>query len=243
VKKKQLRESFKDRLHPEREGKEKKQGREEKVSGWKRDQGERRRLERLVRTHLVGKRSVDSGDGIGVELSPVGVGEVNLRRSKSGSSNEVKGGVSERRGKRPRRDERKRKAVSGTILCWVSGASPSLLVDVRPRAQGRGRREGEQGTKDSPDELPGEPQERLLEVVVRLGRDLEVLEVLLSVESDGSGLDLSLLLEGRRRTRWKKEGGRGQLAFPFPFLRTSLLIAAPHSTPRRSTSIHHPCRD
>ncbi|KAH3678749.1 hypothetical protein OGATHE_000017 [Ogataea polymorpha] len=42
-------------------------------------------------------------------------------------------------------------------------------------------------------ELSGEPQERLLEVVVRLGRDVEVLQVLLSVEGDGLGLDLSLL--------------------------------------------------
>lgn len=50
-----------------------------------------------MKTHLVGKRSVDSGDSVGIELSPVGVGEVDLRRSKSGSSNEVEGGVSETR--------------------------------------------------------------------------------------------------------------------------------------------------
>ena len=43
------------------------------------------------------------------------------------------------------------------------------------------------------DELPGEPQERLLEVVVGLGGDVVVLEVLLAVESDGLGLDLALL--------------------------------------------------
>jgi hypothetical protein len=43
------------------------------------------------------------------------------------------------------------------------------------------------------DKLAGEPEERLLEVVVRLGRDVVVLEVLLSVESDGLGLDLALL--------------------------------------------------
>jgi hypothetical protein len=61
------------------------------------------------------------------------------------------------------------------------------------------------------DELSGEPpahvrrshsrwrinkdglQERLLEVVVGLGRDVVVLQVLLSVEGDGLGLDLALL--------------------------------------------------
>jgi len=43
------------------------------------------------------------------------------------------------------------------------------------------------------DELPREPQERLLEVVVGLGRDVVVLEVLLAVEGDGLGLDLALL--------------------------------------------------
>jgi len=43
------------------------------------------------------------------------------------------------------------------------------------------------------DELPGEPKERLLEVVVGLGGDVVVLEVLLAVESDGLGLDLALL--------------------------------------------------
>lgn len=43
------------------------------------------------------------------------------------------------------------------------------------------------------DELPCEPQEGLLEVVVRLGGDVVVLEVLLAVEGDGLGLDLALL--------------------------------------------------
>jgi len=42
-------------------------------------------------------------------------------------------------------------------------------------------------------ELPREPEEGLLEVVVRLGGDLEVLEVLLSVERHSCGLDLSIL--------------------------------------------------
>ena len=43
------------------------------------------------------------------------------------------------------------------------------------------------------DELPCEPQEGLLEVVVGLGGDVVVLEVLLAVESDRLGLDLALL--------------------------------------------------
>jgi hypothetical protein len=41
--------------------------------------------------------------------------------------------------------------------------------------------------------LAGEPQEGLFEVVVGLGGDIVVLEVLLAVESDRLGLDLALL--------------------------------------------------
>jgi len=43
------------------------------------------------------------------------------------------------------------------------------------------------------DQLPRKPQEGLLEVVVGLGGDVIVLEVLLPVEGDGLGLDLPLL--------------------------------------------------
>lgn len=43
------------------------------------------------------------------------------------------------------------------------------------------------------DQLTSEPQERLLKVVVRLGGDIVVLQVLLAVESDGLGLHLALL--------------------------------------------------
>lgn len=42
-------------------------------------------------------------------------------------------------------------------------------------------------------QFPGEPQEGLLEVVVGLGGDIVVLEVLLTVEGDSLGLDLALL--------------------------------------------------
>lgn len=41
--------------------------------------------------------------------------------------------------------------------------------------------------------LASEPEERLLEVIIGLRGNVVVLEVLLSVESDGLGLDLSLL--------------------------------------------------
>ena len=44
-----------------------------------------------------------------------------------------------------------------------------------------------------PDKLPREPEEWLLEVVVRFRRDLEVLNVLLPVECNLAGLDLPLL--------------------------------------------------
>jgi hypothetical protein len=42
-------------------------------------------------------------------------------------------------------------------------------------------------------ELAGEPEEGLLEVIIRLGRNVVVLEVLFPVEGDGLGLDLALL--------------------------------------------------
>ncbi len=42
-------------------------------------------------------------------------------------------------------------------------------------------------------ELPDQPEEGLLEVVVRLGRDVVVLQVLLAVEHDGLGFDLRVL--------------------------------------------------
>ena len=44
-----------------------------------------------------------------------------------------------------------------------------------------------------PDKLPSQPKEGLFEVVVRFGGDFEVLDALLSVESDLSSLHFSLL--------------------------------------------------
>jgi len=43
------------------------------------------------------------------------------------------------------------------------------------------------------DKLASKPEERLLEVVVGLGGDIVILEVLLAVEGDGLGLHLTLL--------------------------------------------------
>jgi hypothetical protein len=59
-----------------------------------------------------------------------------------------------------------------------------------------GRRKGGGGDEIKglvADKFPGEPEERLLKVVVGLGRNVVVLQVLLSVEGDGLGLDLALL--------------------------------------------------
>ena len=46
---------------------------------------------------------------------------------------------------------------------------------------------------DLPDESAKQPDEGLLELIVALGRDVVVLQVLLSVESDLLGLDLAVL--------------------------------------------------
>lgn len=43
------------------------------------------------------------------------------------------------------------------------------------------------------DKLPGQPQKGLLEVVVRLGGNVVILEIFLAVESDGLGFDLAFL--------------------------------------------------
>jgi len=58
------------------------------------------------------------------------------------------------------------------------------------RSQGRGGNELERLVAN---QLPGEPEERLFEVVVGLGRDVVVLQVLLAMEGDGLSLDFALL--------------------------------------------------
>jgi hypothetical protein len=65
---------------------------------------------------------------------------------------------------------------------------PGILLAYRTRRIWRASYQGLVA-----DEFPGEPEERLLEVVVGLGRNVVVLEVLLAVEGDGLGLDLALL--------------------------------------------------
>ena len=59
-----------------------------------------------------------------------------------------------------------------------------------------GRSQGGSGNKlqvGVSNEFAGQPQEGLLKVVVALGRDVVVLQVLFSVESNGLGLDFTLL--------------------------------------------------
>lgn len=58
------------------------------------------------------------------------------------------------------------------------------------RSKGGSSNEFQRGVAD---QLPGKPQEGLLEVIVGLGGDVVVLEVLLAVEGDGLGLHLTLL--------------------------------------------------
>lgn len=52
------------------------------------------------------------------------------------------------------------------------------------------------GETNVPDELPGQPQEWLFEVIVGLRGDLEVLQVLLPVERHSTSLDFALLFKG-----------------------------------------------
>lgn len=67
-----------------------------------------------------------------------------------------------------------------------------VLVDLHLR-RSQGRRSNELETRVA-HKLAREPQEGLLEVVVRSGGNLKVLEVLLSVEGDRARLDFSLLV-------------------------------------------------
>ena len=75
------------------------------------------------------------------------------------------------------------------------GGSDELLQggSVRVRLERIKKLEGYTHQLGVANQLAGEPQEGLLEVVVGLGGDVVVLEVLLAVEGDGLGLDLALL--------------------------------------------------
>ena len=48
-------------------------------------------------------------------------------------------------------------------------------------------------SKRAVNNLPSEPQEGLLKIVIGLGRDVVILEILLAVKHDGLGLDLPVL--------------------------------------------------
>lgn len=52
----------------------------------------------------------------------------------------------------------------------------------------------------SPDKFPRQPEEGLFKVVVGLGGNLEILEVLFPVESDSAGLYFALLNENQPST-------------------------------------------
>lgn len=66
-----------------------------------------------------------------------------------------------------------------------------LWVRKSSRISARGR--DDEKRKGAPDQLPSEPQERLLEVVVRLSRNFEVLEILFAMEGNRSGLHFPFL--------------------------------------------------
>jgi hypothetical protein len=81
--------------------------------------------------------------------------------------------------------------VLGSLLHLLVVSLQESVVDSDLRwSQCWGSNELKAGVAD---ELSGQPQEGLLEVVVGLGRNVVVLEVLLAVESDGLGLDLTFL--------------------------------------------------
>ena len=48
-------------------------------------------------------------------------------------------------------------------------------------------------SKRAVNNLPSEPKEGLLKIVIGLGRDVVILEILLAVKHDGLGLDLPVL--------------------------------------------------
>jgi hypothetical protein len=80
---------------------------------------------------------------------------------------------------------------------WWMGEGDKAVVATRRRDRCGSGIEGEWGSGGSDDvvgpthrELLGEPQEGLLEVVVALGRDVKVLNVLLAVENDLLGAHL-----------------------------------------------------
>jgi hypothetical protein len=80
-------------------------------------------------------------------------------------------------------------------LSWSeSGSSDEFKCTVSAQATRRvKKRHGSYYRYNSPNKLPRKPKEGLLEVVVGLGRNLEVLEILLAMECHRASLHLSLL--------------------------------------------------
>lgn len=74
-----------------------------------------------------------------------------------------------------------------------SGSGDELEVGVAEGNISANRSHSHVSDIDLPNQLAGEPKEGLLEVVVGLGTDVVVLEVLLAVESDVLGLHLTFL--------------------------------------------------
>lgn len=84
-----------------------------------------------------------------------------------------------------------RKRRSSGLVQLLLVLRHEVLVDLDLGRGERGR--GDKLEVRVADKLAREPEERSLKVVVRLGRDLKVLQVLFAVERDGARLDLSLL--------------------------------------------------
>jgi len=81
--------------------------------------------------------------------------------------------------------------VLGSILHLPLVGCQHLCIDSDLRgSQSWGRNELKSRV---PNELPGQPQERLFKVVVRFSRDIVVLKVLLAMEGYGLGFNLALL--------------------------------------------------
>lgn len=81
--------------------------------------------------------------------------------------------------------------MSRSILEFLVVLRHQRRVDLHLwRLESRGRDKLEVGVAN---QFPGEPEEGLFKVVVGLGRDVVVLEVLFAVEGDGFGLDLAFL--------------------------------------------------
>lgn len=76
----------------------------------------------------------------------------------------------------------RKRGSSDELLCIFVSCELSIRETKQPTYQSR-----------VANQLPGEPKEGLLEVVIGLGRDVVILEVLLAVEGDGLGLHLALL--------------------------------------------------